>query len=89
MANDGADDGLMEARTSALEKDMTSVKTDVAIIRSNYATKEDLHRELHATTWKIIGAIAILTAAVFFVARYAPDNRTPATPAPPATAQSK
>ena len=63
------DDGDMEARIAASEKDVSALKTDVAIIRSNYATKEDLQRELHAATWRIIGAMALLTAAVFFLAR--------------------
>lgn len=34
-----------------------------------FATKEDLHRELHATTWRIIGATVALCAAVFWLAR--------------------
>lgn len=35
-----------------------------------FATKKDLHRELHATTWRIIGTIFALCAAVFWMARY-------------------
>lgn len=31
------------------------------------ATKEDLQRELNSMTWKIIGAIAALVAAVTFI----------------------
>ena len=81
----GADDGPMEARIAALEKDMSVVKTDVAVIRSNYATKEDLHKELHLTTWKIIGAIALLTAAVYFLARNGADVHS----ASPQTAQTQ
>lgn len=34
-----------------------------------FATKEDLHRELHAMTWKIFGACTFLVAATFFIAR--------------------
>lgn len=59
----------MDARIIALEKDVATIKADVAVIRSNYASKEDLHKELHATTWKIIGAIGIGFAAVFWLAR--------------------
>lgn len=65
-----ADDGGMEARIAALEKDMTTVKTDVAVIRSNYVTKEDLHKELHAMTWKIFGCASLLTGVVFYIAKY-------------------
>lgn len=36
----------------------------------SFATKEDLHKGLHDMTWKIIGAIAALVAAVYFIARY-------------------
>lgn len=89
-SNSGSgDDGKMEARISALEKDMSAVKTDVAVIRSNYATKEDLHRELHAATWKIIGAITILVGAVFYLARTpvlaSPPTQQVSTPPPMTT----
>lgn len=66
------DDGSMEPRITALEKDMATVKTDVAVIRSNYVTKEDLHKELHAMTWKIFGFAGLLTAAVYFIAKHVP-----------------
>jgi hypothetical protein len=59
----------MEARLTALEKDVAAIQTDVAVIRSNYATKEDLQKELHGTTWKIIGAVALLCGVVFWTAR--------------------
>jgi hypothetical protein len=59
----------MEARVRKLEDDLAAVKTDLAVMRSNYVTKEDLHRELHATTWKIIGTFAVLCGAVFWIAR--------------------
>jgi hypothetical protein len=83
----GRDDGGMESRIAALEKDMSSVKTDVAVMRSNYATKEDLHKELHAATWKIIGAIALLTGAVFYLARTPTGAPAPVAQSAPQTSQ--
>lgn len=35
----------MHQRVKKLEKQVTSLVTDVAVIQSNYATKEDLHKE--------------------------------------------
>ncbi len=82
-----SDDGNMEARITALEKDMAIIKTDVAIIRSNYATKSDLineigglrselHKELSAQTWRLVtfvcGFGATLVAAVYFIAKHVP-----------------
>jgi len=77
----------MNERITAAERDLASLKTDVAVIRSNYVTKEDLQRELHDHTWRIIGPIAALTAAVFFIARNSPDPRlrTPQAAVAPAT----
>lgn len=38
----GGDNENMEARVRILEDAMTQVRQDVAVMRSNYATKEDL-----------------------------------------------
>ncbi|MGZ7030225.1 MAG: hypothetical protein ACXVG9_12945 [Terriglobales bacterium] len=59
----------MEARVRRLEDDLSVLKNDVAVMRSNYVTKEELHKELHAMTWKIIGTFAVLCGAVFWIAR--------------------
>lgn len=86
---DGAqEDHAMNKRITTAERDLASLKTDVAVIRSNYVTKEDLQRELHNHTWRIIGAIAALTAAVFFIARTSPDPRLQAPQATVAPATS-
>lgn len=60
---------------------LTALEKDVAVIRSNHATKEDLtkleahmHKEFTAQTWRIVGAMltfgTAFTAAVFFIARH-------------------
>jgi hypothetical protein len=63
----------MEARIAALEalstktgdrldrvdQRLTVIETDLAILKATSATKEDLHRELHATTWKLVVAIVL------------------------------
>jgi hypothetical protein len=66
----GGEDGEMDARITALEKDMATVKTDVAVVRSNYVTREDLHKELHSMTWKIFGFASMLCGVVYYIARY-------------------
>ena len=81
------DNGGMDARIAKLESiaekngtQLATLEKDVAVIKSNYATKEDLarvegamHKEFTAQTWRIIGAMltfgALLSAAVFFIAR--------------------
>jgi len=85
----------MEERVKKLEDQVgktieriMNIERDVAVMRSNYATKEDLHKELHATTWKLIAAIAALCGAVFWMARNVePPRATPSVP-PAATSPS-
>lgn len=57
----GGDD-MLEARVKQLEVDIASIKTDIAVIKSNYATREDLQKELRIQTWSIVGAIFTITA---------------------------
>lgn len=59
----------LEAWAEKTSDRIAAIERELGIIRSNYATKEDLHRELHSLTWKVIGAIAVLCAAVFWMAR--------------------
>jgi hypothetical protein len=70
------DDSRMLARIETLEKDVATVKTDVAVIRSNYATREDIHKEISAQTWKLVtfvcGFGTALVAAVYFIAKHTP-----------------
>lgn len=72
-------------RVGNLEKDVAQVKTDVAVIRSNYVTKEDLHREiglLHkefhkeigSQTWRFVtfvtGAFGAIVTVTYFIAKH-------------------
>ncbi|UMR29520.1 hypothetical protein MJ904_21025 [Massilia sp. MB5] len=64
----------MESRVSRLEADLAALKTDVAVIRSNYVTKEDLHKEINNLTWRLITFVCsfgtALVAATYFIARH-------------------
>ena len=69
-------DGGMEARVTKLEAAAQDTRDRLVRIETRldtFATKEDMHKELHASTWKIIGAMltfgTFLTAATFFIAR--------------------
>lgn len=68
----------MESRVEKLEDDLSAVKSDVAVMRSNYVTKEDLHKEigglhkeLNAQTWKLVTFVCsfgtALVAATYFI----------------------
>jgi hypothetical protein len=70
-----------ESRLDALERDMTQLKADLAVILSNYATKQDLanlreelrveiHKEINALTWKMYGYGLVLVGAVHVLDRY-------------------
>lgn len=58
--------GNMLERVKKLEDQMASLVTDVAIIKSNYATKADLHEEIgKQTKWialTIIGTVSVAMA---------------------------
>ncbi len=91
----GGYDGRMDERVKKLEaaaektvERLATIERDLAVVKSNYATKEDIkslaadfHRELHATTWKLIGAMGLICAAVFWMARnIEPPRATVANP---------
>ena len=81
-------DGWMEVRVANLEalaektgERLGVIERDAAIIKSNYATREDLqaakadlHKAMNDQTWKIItwmtGISTALVAATFFLARF-------------------
>lgn len=83
---------LMEERVAKLEesdRDTRDRLLKIEVKLDACATREDLHRELHATTWKIIGTFAVLCAAVFWVARnVAPPQLPVVAPANPAAQAS-
>lgn len=70
----------LESLAEKTSAQLTALEKDVAVIKSNYATKEDLfrveasmHKEFTVQTWRIIGVMltfgTALTAAAFFIAR--------------------
>ncbi len=81
-------DGGMEVRVANLEalaektgERLVVIERDVAVIKSNCATREDLqaakadlHKAMNDQTWKIItwmtGISTALVAATFFLARF-------------------
>ena len=86
-SNEPPDNGDMESRVAKLEslaektsERLGAIEKDVSIIKSNYATKEDLallkadvYKAMNDQTWKIIGAMitfgTLLSGIVFYVAR--------------------
>ena len=59
-ASRGAYDGRVEVRLAVVEKRMSAVEVDVAVIRTSFATKEDvqsLRNDIHASTERIIGLL--------------------------------
>jgi hypothetical protein len=68
-----SDDARMEARVSALEQanlDTRDRLTRIETRMDSLATKEDLHKETHSQTWRIIGVAALLVAVVYYFAKY-------------------
>jgi len=67
---------------TALAQQVNQLETRVAVLDSTCVIKEYFERALHAMTWRIIGAITLLTGAVWFASRHYPPYAPPA----PATA---
>jgi hypothetical protein len=51
----GGDD--MQQRIRDLEKDVGSIKTDIAVMKSNYATKEDVSNAKNSIIMWVVGAV--------------------------------
>lgn len=71
----------MEERVKELEQlvnktveRVVNIERDVAVVRSNYATKEDLHKEMSAQTWKLVSFVCgfgtALVAATYYIAKH-------------------
>lgn len=72
------DDGEMEARISALEAANLETRDRLIKIETrmdSLASKEDLHKELSAQTWRLVTFVCsfgtALVAATYFIAKHA------------------
>ncbi|ELY2757916.1 hypothetical protein ACOZ17_000256 [Cronobacter sakazakii] len=52
----GGDD-MLEKRVEKLEQDLSSIKVDMAVIKSNYATKEDVSNAKNSIIMWVVGSI--------------------------------
>lgn len=73
--NDGGGGGggggeMLESRVAKLEQDLTSLKVDISVIKSNYATREDLHKEIGIQTKWIAATIIATTSIALAMAKY-------------------
>jgi hypothetical protein len=62
----------MEARIIDLEAFAVDARDRLARIETRmdtFATKADLHRELHAMTWRLFGGACTLVGIVYWIAR--------------------
>ena len=66
----------METRVPALESFATETRDRLArmetrmdIFFDTYATKADLHKELHAMTWRLLGGASAVVGIVYWLVR--------------------
>jgi hypothetical protein len=58
-------DGSMEARVKRLEEDVAAIKTDLAVVRSNYVTKADVQAvENRLIKWMIATTVGMVATTV-------------------------
>lgn len=65
----GGEDDMLE-RVKKLESQMLSLLTDVAVIKSNYVTKADLHEEISKQTKWIAATVIGTTGLALTVAKF-------------------
>lgn len=62
----------MESRVAGIENAIVEMKVDIAIIKATFASKEDMHREISALTWRLVtfvcGFGTALVGATYFIA---------------------
>lgn len=72
--SDGGDGVELTERIAALEHDSSSIKTDIAVIKSNYSTKSDLATmETHLIKWMVGTVLAAAALAVGFTRAFPPQ----------------
>ncbi|MGY8624299.1 hypothetical protein [Chromobacterium violaceum] len=66
---------MLEAIAEATRDRLMGVEARLTVIERTMATKEDLHKEINAQTWKLVtfvcGFGSALVAAVYFIAKHA------------------
>jgi hypothetical protein len=60
----------MEKRVSKLGADIHEMKTDIAVIKSNYATKSDLRQAINQQTKWIVAGIMSTAGLTLALARW-------------------
>ncbi|MDO6405043.1 hypothetical protein [Pantoea phytobeneficialis] len=60
----------MEIRVSKLEQDLSEMKTDLAVIKSNHATRSDLLEEIGKQTKWLMASMAAIAGVSLALARW-------------------
>jgi hypothetical protein len=82
MDGDGDGMGRMERRIEKLEQDMSDIKSNVSVIKSDYVTRADLNASVNSLIKWIVGTAVALGAAGVTVITFVLNNATPRS-APP------
>jgi hypothetical protein len=73
------EDGMerMERRIERLEQDMSDIKSNVAVIKSDYVTRADLNASVNSLIKWIVGTAIALGAAGVTVITFVRNNASP------------